>query len=475
MQMLLSSIQDRLIQLDEDQGDFLTSALTLLKELDGGMLISESALFASVSRLIAEIDEKLSAQTSAILHHPDFEALESVWLGVDSLVKLPVNNQKVKVRILDLSWDAVSQDVNNSISLRRSMLYNLIGNRELNTSGGQPFGMMIVNRGISMDLNQDYDDVYTLELLGRLGDVCLCPFVFSLADDFFGEKGADWISDTDRIEKILEGPEFKTWRHLRSLPEARFIGLVMPSIKLRNSYTQESCHRFLFDETHRKKRGLWGSSVFMLASITMREFNRISWFGFMKSRWQDQYSGALVNVPPNGIGSFSTKTPTPDVRIITEVGSFYSAQGFVPLCHSVMTDKYFFRGNSSIWKSGKESSEAVMGQLQTTLMICRIAHYLKVQIRGMIGNFQTAEECELYLNNWLDRYSSNLISADEMTLAKYPLSKGVVKVREVSGQQGRYTCDVLVQPQYQFDNVCGEVLLSTDLGSERGANSGASI
>lgn len=470
--MLLGSIQDRLNHLDTEQSDYLQFALALLAELDDSMLINENVLFASISRLIADIDEKLSLQVSEILHHPDFEALESAWLGVDTLVKLPVSTQKVKVRILDMSWDGVSQDVNNSISLRRTILYNLIGNKELNTSGGQPFGIVVVDHAISMDIDQDYDDVYTLELLGRLGDMCLCPFIFSLAGDFFGEKGADWLSDINRVEKILDGPEFATWRHLRTLPEARFIGLVLPKIKLRDIYTTESCHRFIFDETYRKDRGLWGSAAFLLASVAMREFNRINWFGFMKSRWQDQYSGALVNVPPNGAGTFSTKTPTPDVRIITEVGTFYSAQGFVPLCHSLMTDKYFFRGNSSIWKPRKDKTEAVMGQLQTTLMICRIAHYLKVQIRGMIGNFQTADECELYLNNWLDRYSSNLFSADESTLAKYPLSKGLVRVKEIPGQQGRYSCDVLVQPQYQFDNVCGEVILSTDLGAESSSSRG---
>ncbi|MDN3683338.1 hypothetical protein QW180_00665 [Vibrio sinaloensis] len=29
-------------------------------------------------------------------------------------------------------------------------------------------------------------------------------------------------------------------------------------------------------------------------------------------------------------------------------------------------------------------------------MSCRIAHYLKVQVREMIGSFNTAAECELF-------------------------------------------------------------------------------
>lgn len=111
--------------------------------------------------------------------------------------------------------------------------------------------------------------------------------------------------------------------------------------------------------------------------------------------------GALVNVPINGQGTLATYQPASEMSLYTEMGNFYTEQGFIPLCRSTTTEKYFFRGNRSIWDKAKDDSELVAGQIQTTLMICRIAHFLKVQIRGMIGNFQSAEECELYLNDWL--------------------------------------------------------------------------
>ncbi|ADZ90058.1 protein of unknown function DUF877 [Marinomonas mediterranea MMB-1] len=464
--MLSLQLQTDLCGLDTDEQGFLEKALRLLVTLDPQILLNRDTLFAAVSRLISEIDTRVSSQVSQLLHHPDFKQLEAAWRGVEVLTSLPVSNQKTRVKILNLSWPDLSYELNNALTLRRSYLYNLIGNRELNTSGGQPFGMIVVDHALSTDLDSDFDDLYTAELLANLGDLCLCPFILSSADDFFGEEGADWASDTRRVKKILEGPDFVAWQHLRKQSVSRFLGVTLPKVKMRTEYAPQPFSGVVFTEEEEVKPGLWGNSAFLFASIAMREFNRINWFGFMKSRWQDKYYGALVNVPPNGIGSFATLSPCPDIRIITDMGNFYSDQGFIPLCHSLTTDKYFFRGNNSIWDHAKGDAEAVMGQIQTTLMICRIAHYLKVQIRGMIGNFQTAEECENFLNNWLDRYSSNLFNADEATLAKYPLSRGRVEVKEIEGQQGRYTCDVLVQPQYQFDNVCGEVLLSTDLGSE---------
>lgn len=463
--MLNSQFQQLLCDLDPQGEDFIREALELLAELDKQWLLNRDALSAGIHRLIAEIDDHLSRQVSNILHAPEFAKLEATWRGVETLTSLPVNYQKVKIKVIDISWDELSHELNSALTLRRTNLYNLIGNKELNTSGGQPFGMVVVDHDVSMEIEGDYDDLYTLELLANLGDICLCPFILSTADNFFGEAGADWLSDTARVKKILEGPEYVAWQRLRKLTSARFIGLTLPKIKLRERYQTFPCYGIVFHEQTAKNAGLWGSAAYLFASITLREFSRINWFGFMKSRWQDKYYGALVNVPKNGQGSFATLSPCPDIRLITGMGSFYANQGFIPLCHSLTTDKYFFRGNNSIWDHNNDDGEAVMGQIQTTLMICRIAHYLKVQIRSMIGNFQTAEECELFLNKWLDQYSSNLFDADEATLAKYPLSKGRVDVREVEGEHGRFTCDVLVQPQYQFDNVCGEVLLSTDLGT----------
>lgn len=463
--MLNPQIQAELCQLDSKDSDFLAKALSLLAQFDPDMLREPSLLIAGISCLIAEIDNRLSSQLSAIIHHSEFAQLESAWRGVETLVSLPVNYHKVKIKILDVAWDELSHELNTAVSLKYTSVYNLVGNRELNTSGGEPFGMMVVDHPISMSLDYDYDDLYTLELVARLGELCLCPFILSPEEAFFGEVGADWLSDTERVKKILDGPEYVAWQRLRAISAARFIGLTLPRVRFRKAYGPQDSRYIVFKETHKPESGLWGSSAFLFASIALREFNRINWFGFLKSRWQGKYFGSLVNVPPTGAGTEVTYQPMPDIRMFTDMGAFYVEQGFIPLCNSTTTEKYFFRGNRSIWSKAQDDADVVAGQIQTTLMICRIAHFLKVQIRGMIGNFQSAEECELFLNNWLDKYTSNLFNADEATLAKYPLSKSRVEVKEV-GEHGRYVCNVLVQPQYQFDNVSGEVLLSTDLGAE---------
>ncbi len=461
------------LALELDDNDILLQALELLRQLDPDIVNNVDSFRAFLIRTIAWLDKQLSKQLSAIVQQPDFSALEARWRNFHSLVCLPVNYRRITVKLLDVSWKEISRDLNTSNTINRSTLYNFIGNKELNTQGGQPFGLIVIDHYISIDMGyeDEFDDLFTLELLGSLGKLCLCPFILAPEADFFGEYGADWVSDVHRVEKVIKGPDYQGWQRLRRHPESRYLGLAMPRIQLREAY-QDYRIGFLFNEERKSFQelsGLWGSAAFAFASIVIREFNRLSWFGFMKSRWQDQYQGALVNLPPSSFtrkdsGHAHLVAPEPEVRLFGNLATFYAEQGFIPLSQSSLTDKYFFVNNNSIWKSTKNDNDKVIAQLQTTLLACRIAHFLKVQIRSMIGNFSTASECELFLNQWLDNYSGNVVGDDDQILSKFPLRKASVRVSEVDGEQGVYTSEVVLQPQYQFDHFAGEIVLSTDLG-----------
>jgi type VI secretion system protein ImpD len=464
--MFADQWQQSFNQLDPAVDTYLIDALALLMVLDAQAMADKNTFRALLNRMIAAIDQQLSKQLSAVLAAPAFVELEALWRNLHALVTLPGRTDKVKVKLLDASWHEISHDLNTSVSVERSCLYNFICNRELNTLGGQPFGIFVVNHEISMEMNyeDEFDDLYSLELLARLGELCLCPFVLSISDNFFGYSGSGWLTDTRRIGKILQGPDFSGWRRLREHPAMKFIALTMPKIKLRPRYV---AHRigFIFNEVKSVEQGLWGSSAFAFASTAVTEFNRLGWFGFMKSRWQDEYQGAIINTSPNAKADYVFKHPKPDVHFIGSVARFYSEQGFIPLCHSPMTDKFFFHGNHSLWQEGKGEEDSVGSQIQSILMSCRIAHYLKVQIRNMIGSFHSASECQRYLSNWIENYSSHLVDGDEKSLSKYPLSKGQVVVKErEDGAGGRFVCELTIQPQYQFDHFCGEMMLSTDLG-----------
>lgn len=415
------------------------------------------ALIAQAKYLIAEIDRKISAQLTKIITHPEFEQLESRWRSLQELIYLPINYQVVKIKILNISWAEISQDLNISSSVKQSKLYNLIANKEFNTLGGEPYGLITIDHQFSLELDYDneFDDLYTLELLAELGERSLCPFILDVDENFFGAKGEMFLSDLERVSRVLTSNDFDGWHRLRGLKSTQFIGLVFNKVAIRKRYRQLSAN-FIFNEIHNETH-LWGNAAMTFMKNVMLEFNRVRWFGFLKSRKINSLGGSTI-------GTFALSSNRPldrpyfRTRLSAETATYLAKQGFVSVFYNPLNEKYFFQSNNSI---RKESSSENRYLLQTTLMISRIAHYLKVQLRTMIGTMMEPHDCENQLNHWLEQYCSNSIVSDESTLATMPLQTAKVKVIEEDASDRRYSCHIDLVPQYQYDRVTSLVSLST--------------
>ena len=72
-------------------------------------LISDDAL-RSIQSIIAAIDEKLTQQINEVLHHPDYQQLESAWRGLHFLVNNTETDEMLKIRVLNISKKEMAQD-----------------------------------------------------------------------------------------------------------------------------------------------------------------------------------------------------------------------------------------------------------------------------------------------------------------------------------------------------------------------------
>src|SRR3954469_5342888 len=79
--------------------------------LEGVTLISDDAVM-SIEAIIAAIDKKLTEQVNAILHHADFQALESSWRGLAHLVNNTETDETLKIRVMNIS----KKDLGKTIS-----------------------------------------------------------------------------------------------------------------------------------------------------------------------------------------------------------------------------------------------------------------------------------------------------------------------------------------------------------------------
>ena len=72
---------------------------------------------------IAELDYQISLQLDAVMHHDDFQTVESLWRGVKSLVDKTDFRQNVKIELLDLSKKSLRQDFEDAPEIIQSGLY----------------------------------------------------------------------------------------------------------------------------------------------------------------------------------------------------------------------------------------------------------------------------------------------------------------------------------------------------------------
>ena len=429
-----------------------------------------SGFRARVGRLICQIDQQLSEQLTEIIDAPPFAALEASWRGVNSVVHEAAGAADVIVRLFDMSWAELSRDLNTASSDRRTILYRNVGLRELETSGGQPFGVLCVDHGVLMDIENGYDDLYTAQLLCALGERCACPIILGVGRDFFDEDDAAWMSDLRRIDSILSSQDYEGWHRLRQIPAARFLGLVWPDVLARGRYENVDT-AFRFHQAPSQSEGLWQRSVYAFARTIIAEYRRCAWFGFLKLVGDKTGQGAVLGPDNSPVAAGTRRAEVCRTRASHGIGQFMSEAGFIPLCESTKSGALYFVGNRSVSDTGANPAAEVLTQIQSVLITCRMVHYIKVQIRALIGQIKSAGECELVLNNWLQNYCSNLAEAAPEILAKYPLRDARVSVKDIGSEQGRFACEILIRPQYQIDHLISDIRLATELGagSERAA------
>src|SRR3954470_22908508 len=63
-----------------------TAVLTLAQQALSTTAVVSADAVASISRIIAEIDKKLTEQINQVIHNSDFQALEGSWRGLHYLV-----------------------------------------------------------------------------------------------------------------------------------------------------------------------------------------------------------------------------------------------------------------------------------------------------------------------------------------------------------------------------------------------------
>lgn len=162
-----------------------------------------------------------SAFLSAVLHHPDFKALEATWRGLDwFLRKAWTGENGVEVVLYDLAFSELVECVNGNDDLAESPLYQWLIEKALKGYSAQPWGALI---GLySFEVNAD-----NAQILGRIAKIARhasAPFLTALGSPVWEKAFKPSKDDT------------AAWDALRKEPVAAMLGLAAPGFLLRPPY-----------------------------------------------------------------------------------------------------------------------------------------------------------------------------------------------------------------------------------------------
>jgi type VI secretion system protein ImpC len=419
---------------------------------------------------VAEIDQLVHKQVNEVLHHEEFQKLESVWRGLDDLASNVNFKADVAIDILDVSKDELFEDFqNNSADIFCSALFNKVYVKEYDQYGGRPYGVLL---GM-YDFSNTPDDRFWLSSIGKIAAASHAPFIGSVAPEFFGRKTAAEVVALNQLEEYVNLARYGEWHKFRQSEEACYVGLTFPRYILRRPWNPETnpVRNFHFTEQAQgdPRKYLWGRVSWLLARNLARSFEQTGWCQHIRG----PKGGGLINGLPVDTYTVDDREEAmlPIEAVIPDYRELQFAKlGFIPLVYRKATSEAAFFSVQSAklappLKDPKDAENAQMVcNLAYTFSVTRIAHYIKSIMRDNIGSQADAAYIQASLTGWISNYVTTVVNTDDFTLRRYPFKAAVINVEPKPGRLGWYKCTASVLPHIQFEGMDVELRLESRLG-----------
>ncbi|HEY8877370.1 MAG TPA: type VI secretion system contractile sheath large subunit [Roseateles sp.] len=206
--------------------------------------------------LLKTLDEAISDGMRAVLHQADFQATESLWRGVDFLLRRLETGPMLQVHLIDISAEEFAADLSASDDLTDSGLYQLLAAKQAEVKDG---GYTYIAGLYQFEATPPHT-----ELLGRMAKIANAA-----GATFFTAMSVDELSNPRNPPHPLIVDAFAA---LRGLPESKRLALLGPRFLLRHPYGKRSdpISSFSFEEfTMADGLGglLWGHPALLALTV----------------------------------------------------------------------------------------------------------------------------------------------------------------------------------------------------------------
>src|SRR5215469_5153373 len=156
-----------------------TAVQTLAEQALANTKLIGSDSLRTIEAIIAALDAKLTEQINKILHHPDYQKLESAWRGLHYLVTNTETDEMLKIRVLNIS----KRDLANTLkkfkgtAWDQSPIFKKVYEEEYGQFGGAPYGCLVGD----YYFDHTPPDVELLQGMAQVAAAAHAPF-FAAAD-----------------------------------------------------------------------------------------------------------------------------------------------------------------------------------------------------------------------------------------------------------------------------------------------------
>ncbi|WP_455845886.1 type VI secretion system contractile sheath large subunit [Pantoea agglomerans] len=438
--------------------------------------VNQDVLF-TIQSVIADIDEKLSQQMNAIIHHEKFKSLEASWRGLSHLVDNTNVSETLKIRVLNITQSELMASLRRfrGAAWDQSPIFKQIYEMEYGQFGGEPFGCLIGDYAF----DHSPASVMLLSEIAKIAAASHCPFIASASPALMQMNSWSELGNPRDIGKIFTTPEYAAWRRLRESNDARYIVLTMPRFMARLPYGAKTSpvDDFAFEETinpHDDEDFVWSNAAYAMGVNIHRAFHEYGWCSRIRGI---ESGGSVEELPaysfPSEEGGTELTCPT-EVAISDRREQELSDAGFLPLVYRKHSDFAAFIGSCTLHapKNYEDADATANARLSARLpyifATCRFAHYLKCIVRDKIGSFRSRTEMQVWLNDWLMNYVDGDPSVStEATKARRPLAAAEVNVEDVPDDPGYYRAHFYLRPHYQLEGMTVSLRLVSKLPSAR--------
>ena len=436
---------------------------TLAQQALSDVQIIGDDVFATVDAMRAAIDRKLTEQVNKIIHHPDFQQLESAWRGLWYLVGNTSTGKDMKIKVLNISKDETRKMLRQyrDAAWDQSPLFKGIYEAEFGQLGGQPYGAIICD----YQFEHTGPDLDIMRGLTKIGAAAHAPFLAAASSQLLGMESWQELSNPRDLAKQFEAKEYMAWRTFRESNDSRYLALTMPRFLGRQLYgaNTEPVEEFAFEEDSEggaHDNYLWLNAAYALGVRITEAFQTYGWC----TQIRGVESGGLVEELPTALfptddGGVDAKCPV-EIAISDRREAELSKAGLMALVHRKNTDQAAFIGAQTVQspkafqdKDATKNAE-LAARLPYIFASCRFAHYLKCIVRNWVGKSVEAPQLTKELQSWIQQYVDPQPDvSNEQQKARKPLREAKVEVVPDEENPGYYKGVFQLRPHYQFEGM----------------------